>query len=93
MCVCRSSGDRVYYPGTPLVKGVYNNDPHTLIRFDTEGVEQEEKYALVLSQLNKKRDCSYSISVFCSTCPFRFYPSPGLPLYRVNNSLLPLCRV
>lgn len=31
---CRGSGERLFASATPTVKGVYNNDPHTLIRFD-----------------------------------------------------------
>ena len=85
---CRSDENHMYCPNSkPLVKGIYNNDPHTLIRFDTGGIDGdiggEEKYILLLSQLNKKRDACYTMSIYSSSHPFRFHNSPGLPVNQV----------
>jgi hypothetical protein len=34
--VFKGTGERIYAPNpNPTIKGIYNNDPHTLIRFDT----------------------------------------------------------
>ena len=82
----RGDGERLYYPNdSPTVKGIYNNDPHTLIRFDTMASD-DEKYTLVLSQINKKRDTYFTISVFSSCCPFRFNPTPGIPAHKIELS-------
>ncbi|CAN0524103.1 unnamed protein product, partial [Ectocarpus sp. 8 AP-2014] len=29
-----TQGKRVYYPDTPMFKGIYTNNPHTLVRYD-----------------------------------------------------------
>jgi hypothetical protein len=82
--VSRGDGTRLYYPNnSPTVKGIYNNDPHTLIRFDTIAA-LEERFTLVLSQINKKRDTYFTISIFSSMCPFRFHVTPGLPQHQVS---------
>ena len=68
----------------PHLKGIYNNDPHTLIRFDTGMDEQtEEQYTLVLAQIKKRRDTYYTISVYSSLHPFRFRVCEDIPPYKV----------
>jgi len=44
----------------------------------------EESFTLVLSQLNKKRDCYYTISLFSSNQPFRFHPSTDIPAHQLK---------
>jgi hypothetical protein len=56
-----------------------------LIRFDTVAT-LEERFTLVLSQINKRRDTRFTISLFSSICPFRFYPTPGLPKHQISLS-------
>ncbi|CAN0439456.1 unnamed protein product, partial [Ectocarpus sp. 13 AM-2016] len=29
-----TQGKRVYYPDTPMFKGIYTNNPHTLVRYN-----------------------------------------------------------
>ena len=29
-----TEGKRVYYPGKPMFRGLYTNNPHTLVRYD-----------------------------------------------------------
>lgn len=29
-----TDGKRVYYPGNPMFRGLYTNNPHTLVRYD-----------------------------------------------------------
>ena len=90
MCY-RTSGGRLFIPdGKPYVRSIYNNDPHTLIRFDTgtdpqagSGAGEEEQFTLVLAQMKKRRDTRYTLSVFSSVHPFRLRACDELPPYKV----------
>lgn len=69
---------RVIYPSDDaFIRGLYSNNPHNLVRLDVEESDPG-RYALVLSQLDKTRDVSYTLTVM-STCPFRFSITPPLP--------------
>lgn len=93
--------NRIYTNSKPFIKGVYSNDPHTLVRIDIDNDEighdedddrtnntssneqKDESFALVLSQINKSFDISYTLNVF-STSPFRIYPSFPPPPFKVE---------
>jgi hypothetical protein len=65
---------------------VYTNDPHSLTRFDLEFGEDSDTsqgYTLVLSQLEKKEDVSYTVNIY-STGPFRFSRTIGSPPHQVE---------
>eukprot|EP00752_Nemacystus_decipiens_P002304 g2180.t1 len=77
-----TDGKRVYYPDKPMFRGIYTNNPHTLVRFDlpenrTAG-DQWAKYTLVVSQYEKKREVRYSVNVYC-THTFRLDRTPAAP--------------
>lgn len=44
----------------------------------------EERYTLLLSQMNKKRDCYYTISLYSSNQPFRFRPCADMPPHQLK---------
>jgi calpain-7 len=71
---------RVYgSPSTPFVKGVYSSDPHCLCRFDIESdrVTEWHQFTVVVSQVDKKKDISFSLSVFATTA-FQLTATPPL---------------
>jgi hypothetical protein len=93
-----SLSNRIYTNSKPLIKGVYSNDPHTLVRIDIDdndneadeninkksyNEQKEESFALVLSQINKSFDISYTLNVF-STSPFRLKTSLPSPPFKVE---------
>ncbi|CAM9123398.1 unnamed protein product [Ectocarpus sp. 12 AP-2014] len=77
-----TQGKRVYYPDTPMFKGIYTNNPHTLVRFDlpenTGSTDKWVDYTLVVSQYEKKREVRYSVNVYCSDT-FKLYHTPTAP--------------
>lgn len=78
-----NGSNRIYSPGKAYVDGVYSNDPHTLLRLDIDpktitSPDKLDRYMLVLSQLAKAVDITYTISIF-STIPFLFSPAPSMP--------------
>lgn len=74
----KQGGQRVYYPSdNAFFRGVYSNNPHTLVRFDLEG-DDPGHYTLVLSQYEKTRDVSYTLNVYC-TSAFRISVTPTTP--------------
>ncbi len=74
-------GQRIVYPSDDsapgFVRGLYSNNPHGLVRLDVEAGDPG-RYALVLSQYEKKRDVRYSLTVL-STAPFVLRPTRPLP--------------
>ncbi|CAN0358549.1 unnamed protein product, partial [Ectocarpus fasciculatus] len=80
-----TQGKRVYYPDTPMFKGIYTNNPHTLVRFDlpenTGSTDKWVDYTLVVSQYEKKREVRYSVNVYCSDT-FKLYHTPTAPEHR-----------
>jgi hypothetical protein len=100
-------GKRLYAPAQPHIKGIYSSDPHILTRIDisaedTRGASEVSlehpqgkpiEYTLLLSQNDKKRDVSYTLSVYSTSLPFACRPLPPLPLNQVESlspSLPPL---
>ncbi|CAM9513051.1 unnamed protein product, partial [Ectocarpus fasciculatus] len=80
------SGRRIFgSPAAPFVKGLYSSDPHCLCRFDIESdrVTEWHHFTLVLSQVDKKRDIAYSLSVFATTA-FRLTETPSLHPYQLT---------
>ncbi|CAM9283760.1 unnamed protein product, partial [Scytosiphon promiscuus] len=77
-----TQGRRVYYPDKPMFRGIYTNNPHTLVRFDLpeNKTARDEwiKYTLVVSQYEKKREVRYSVNVYC-TDTFRLDKTPAAP--------------
>ncbi|CAJ1966829.1 unnamed protein product [Cylindrotheca closterium] len=79
--------ERVWYPqrSTTLVHGAYTNNPHGLIRYDVSGPE-DEYIALVLSQHNKTKDLSYTLSCFCTESFSLDHMESELPNMRIVNA-------
>jgi len=68
-CHIYRDGKRIYSPGVAFLDGVYTNDPHTLIRFDIDAqklnsADKIDRYTLVLSQLAKAIDITYTVNVY-----------------------------
>lgn len=53
---------RRYYPRDPLVRGVYSNNPHSLVRFDAK--PGRHSYTLVVSQYKRLRTIDFSIHAY-----------------------------
>lgn len=64
---------RIYYPGKPLIPGVYINSPHILVRFNAPPGLTE--YTVVVSQVEKKSSLNFTIRVY-SVIPFEFFEIP-----------------
>ncbi|KAI8912123.1 hypothetical protein DFJ77DRAFT_520421 [Powellomyces hirtus] len=71
-----TNGEKVYYPDTPFVRGVYINNPHILIKFSSPvGCN---KYTIVLSQHEKSvRALQYTFTVYAMS-PFHVQKVPEL---------------
>ncbi|CAM9123159.1 unnamed protein product [Laminaria digitata] len=78
-----TEGKRVYYPGKPMFRGLYTNNPHTLVRFDLPETttRRDIAYTLVISQYEKKREVRYTVNVYC-TSTFRLFETPVAPEHR-----------
>jgi calpain-7 len=90
-------GKRLYAPAPPFIKGIYSSDPHILTRIDisaedTRGANEVSlehpqgkpiEFTLVLSQNDKRRDVSYTLSVYSTSLPFVCRLLPPLPLNQV----------
>ena len=59
---------RRFYPRDPLVRGVYSNNPHSLVRFDAK--PGRHSYTLVVSQYKRLRTIDFSIHAY-SMAPAR----------------------
>ena len=82
-----TSGERVHASTRRHVSGLYTNDPHNLICFDVDPKDLQKEsgtvaFTLVLSQISKSRDISYTLSVLC-TRPVILSRAPPLPNYRI----------
>ncbi|CAM9119736.1 unnamed protein product [Ectocarpus sp. 12 AP-2014] len=77
-----TQGKRVYYPEKPMFRGIYTNNPNTLVRFDlpenTGSTDKWVDYTLVVSQYEKKREVRYSVDVYCTNA-FRLVQTPASP--------------
>lgn len=69
----KRNGNRVYYPNDPYIRGVYINNPHYLVRLDTEKVDSS--FTLVVSQYTKQSDIYFTLSVY-ATNEIRFAEIP-----------------
>eukprot|EP00904_Undaria_pinnatifida_P013645 jgi/Undpi1/9410/HiC_scaffold_27.g11867.m1 len=80
-----TDGKRVYYPGKPMFRGLYTNNPHTLVRFDLPETttRKDIAYTLVISQYEKKREVRYTVNVYC-TSTFRLFETPVAPEHRMK---------
>lgn len=68
-----TSGERIYYPGTPFKEGTYVNSPHILVRFNAPpGVSD---YTIVVSQHEKERSLYFSLRAY-SLAPFKLSEVP-----------------
>ena len=63
-----SHKEKVWYPGKSgkcVLTGAYTNNPQVLVRYDIS--DPKDKYlVLVLSQYNRSRDLSYTLSCYCT---------------------------
>ena len=62
--VFKGDGQRLYAPNPkPTIKGIYNNDPHTLIRFDTGDLPGKQlsvaSFILMVLMLYRSWLCGY----------------------------------
>ncbi|CAM9120690.1 unnamed protein product [Phaeothamnion confervicola] len=81
-------GRRIYYPDKPMYRGIYTNNPHTMVRFDLppddgtaltdEHGQRCRRFTLVVSQYEKRRDISFTLNVYC-TATFRLGHTPPPP--------------
>ena len=72
--------ERIWYPGSAgncVLNGCYTNNPHALIRYDVQDVN-DKHLALVLSQYKKSNDLNYSLSCYCTADFTLRRPEPGL---------------
>ncbi|KAI7894172.1 uncharacterized protein EV154DRAFT_415548 [Mucor mucedo] len=68
-----TSGERVFYPGTPFKEGTYVNSPHILVRFNAPpGISD---YTIVVSQHEKEHSLYFSLRAY-SLAPFKLNEVP-----------------
>jgi calpain-7 len=68
--VCASGalgGERVYFPSSAVLRGVYSNTPYLLTRLNLRPPAKGMDLTLVLSQYERKHDVDYSVAVFGSS--------------------------
>ncbi|KAF9909090.1 calpain 7 [Lobosporangium transversale] len=70
----RSQGTRIYYEGNSLIKGMYVNSPHILVRFEVPSGQSE--YTIVLSQHIKTRDLHFTLRAY-AMCEFELREIPN----------------
>ncbi|KAG0348845.1 calpain 7 [Podila humilis] len=66
-------GTRIYYEGNSLIKGMYVNSPHILVRFEVPPGRSE--YTIVLSQHLKTRDLHFTVRAYAA-CEFELHEIP-----------------
>ncbi|KAG0197155.1 calpain 7 [Mortierella sp. GBA30] len=69
----RSQGTRIYYEGNSMIKGMYVNSPHILVRFEVPPGQNE--YTIVLSQHVKTRDLHFTLRAY-AICEFELKEIP-----------------
>ncbi|KAG0267423.1 calpain 7 [Mortierella polycephala] len=69
----QSQGTRIYYEGNSLIKGMYVNSPHILVRFEAPPGQTE--YTIVLSQHIKTRDLHFTLRAY-AMCEFELREIP-----------------
>ncbi|GJJ78192.1 calpain-7 [Entomortierella parvispora] len=72
--VARHQGTRIYYEGNSLIKGMYVNSPHILVRFEVPPGQNE--YTIVLSQHVKTRDLHFTLRAY-AVCEFELREIPN----------------
>ncbi|KAF8963550.1 calpain 7 [Entomortierella lignicola] len=70
----QNGGTRIYYEGNSMIKGMYVNSPHILVRFEAPPGQNE--YTIVLSQHIKTRDLHFTIRAY-ATCEFELREIPN----------------
>ncbi|KAF9400881.1 calpain 7 [Mortierella sp. AD011] len=70
----QSRGTRIYYEGNSMIKGMYVNSPHILVRFEAPPGQNE--YTIVLSQHIKTRDLHFTIRAY-AVCEFELKEIPN----------------
>ncbi|KAK3814530.1 MAG: hypothetical protein JOS17DRAFT_722698 [Linnemannia elongata] len=70
----RSRGTRIYYEGNSMIKGMYVNSPHILVRFEVPPGQNE--YTIVLSQHVKTRDLHFTLRAY-AVCEFELREIPN----------------
>jgi calpain-7 len=70
----QSRGTRIYYEGNSLIKGMYVNSPHILVRFEVPPGHSE--YTIVLSQHLKTRDLHFTLRAY-AVCEFELREIPN----------------
>jgi calpain-7 len=70
----RSYGTRIYYEGNSMIKGMYVNSPHILVRFEVPPGQNE--YTIVLSQHVKTRDLHFTLRAY-AVCEFELREIPN----------------
>lgn len=78
----QSRGTRIYYEGNSLIKGMYVNSPHILVRFEVPPGHNE--YTIVLSQHLKTRDLHFTLRAY-AVCEFELREIPNK--YRVEKKV------
>ncbi|KAF8986730.1 calpain 7, partial [Haplosporangium bisporale] len=78
----QSRGTRIYYEGNSLIKGMYVNSPHILVRFEVPPGQNE--YTIVLSQHLKTRDLHFTLRAY-AVCEFELHEIPNK--YRVEKKI------
>lgn len=76
-----TDGKRIFSPDKPFVQGVYTNDPNNLLRFDVDAAECSKSdllFTLLISQQQKRRDLSYTLTVHSTNAPFELKRLPHL---------------
>ena len=65
-----------------MIRGVYTNNPHTLMRFDVaaprSSAQRRRLYTLVVSQHEKTHNIDFTLNVYC-TSTFQLYHTPPPP--------------
>ncbi|KAG0050586.1 calpain 7 [Gryganskiella cystojenkinii] len=72
--VTRPQGTRIYYEGNSMIKGMYVNSPHILVRFEVPPGQNE--YTIVLSQHVKTRDLHITLRAY-AVCEFELREIPN----------------
>ena len=72
--MARHQGTRIYYEGNSLIKGMYVNSPHILVRFEVP--QGQNEYTIVLSQHVKTRDLHFTLRAY-AVCEFELREIPN----------------
>ena len=87
-----TGGRRVFNPGKAMLRGVYNCNPHSLMRFDIDGMSkiagsgtsQRFYYTLVVSQYRKHRNVDFTLNAWSTTAAIGLQECSGLPQHQLE---------